>query len=129
MNSIAGLGRQVPITFFAFVICALSLAGLPLTVGFISKIYLIKAAYMSEGIWLPFLILVSSALSLIYIWKLIEGLWYNEKNSKSEKIKELPEIYIPLLIITFLNIYFGIDAGLIIDNSFVASDALISGIK
>ena len=84
---------------------------------------------MSEGIWLPFLILVSSALSLIYIWKLIEGLWYNEINSKSEKIKELPEIYIPLLIITFLNIYFGIDAGLIIDNSFIASDALISGIK
>ena len=84
---------------------------------------------MSEGIWLPFLILVSSALSLIYIWKLIEGLWYNEKNSKSEKIKELPEIYIPLLIITFLNIYFGIDADLIIDNSFIASDALISGIK
>ena len=76
-----------------------------------------------------FLILVSSALSLIYIWKLIEGLWYNQKNSKSEKIKELPEIYIPLLIITFLNIYFGIDAGLIIDNSFIASDALISGIK
>ena len=129
VNSIAGLGRQVPITFFAFVICALSLAGLPLTVGFISKLYLIKAAYMSEGIWLPFLILVSSALSLIYIWKLIEGLWYNEKNSKSEKIKELPEIYIPLLIITFLNIYFGIDASLIIDNSFIASDALINGIK
>ena len=129
VNTIAGLGRRLPITFFAFVICALSLAGLPLTVGFISKLYLIKAAYMSEGIWLPFLILVSSALSLIYIWKLIEGLWYNQKNSKPEKIKELPEIYIPLLFITFLNIYFGIDAGLIIDNSFIASDALMSGIK
>ena len=129
VNTIAGLGRRLPITFFAFVICALSLAGLPLTVGFISKLYLIKAAYMSEGIWLPFLILVSSALSLIYIWKLIEGLWYNPKNSNSEKIRELPEIYIPLLFITFLNIYFGIDAGLIIDNSFIASDALISGMK
>ena len=129
VKTIAGLGRQLPITFFSFVICALSLAGLPLTVGFISKLYLIKAAYMSEGIWLPFLILVSSALSLIYIWKLIEGLWYNEKSLKIEKIKELPEIYLPLLVITFLNIYFGIDAGLIIDNSFIASDALMSGIK
>ena len=84
---------------------------------------------MSEGIWLPFLILVSSALSLIYIWKLIEGLWYNEKSLKIEKIKELPEIYLPLLVITFLNVYFGIDAGWIIDNSFIASDALMSGIK
>ena len=59
VNTISGIGKQMPITFFAFVICALSLAGLPLTVGFISKLYLIKAAYMSEGIWLPFLILVT----------------------------------------------------------------------
>ena len=44
-------------------------------------------------------------------------------------IKEKPTIYISLIIITFLNIYFGIDAGLIIDNSFIASDALISGMK
>ena len=129
VNTISGIGKQMPITFFAFVICALSLAGLPLTVGFISKLYLIKAAYMSEGIWLPFLILVSSALSLIYIWKLIEGLWYGNKDVKIDKIKELPEIYIPLLIITVLNIYFGIDASLIVDNSFLASDSLLNGIK
>ena len=129
VNSISGVGRQVPITFFAFVICALSLAGLPLTVGFISKLYLLKAAYISEGLWLTFIILISSILSLIYIWKLIEGLWYGKKNDSNEKVKELPEIYIPLLIITFLNVYFGIDAGIIIDNSFNAADALINGIK
>ena len=29
-TSISGIGRQMPITFFAFIICALSLAGLPL---------------------------------------------------------------------------------------------------
>ena len=119
----------MPITFFAFIICALSLAGLPLTVGFISKLFLIKAAYVSEGMWLVFLILFSSILSLIYIWKLIEGLWYDDKNVNNIKVKELPEIYIPLLIITFLNVYFGIDADLIIDNSFLSADYLISGIK
>ena len=129
VNTISGIGKQMPITFFAFVICALSLAGLPLTVGFISKLYLIKAAYMSEGIWLPFLILVSSALSLIYIWKLIEGLWYGNKVENNAKIKELPEIYIPLVIITILNIYFGIDASLIVENSFLASGSLLDGIK
>ena len=128
-TSISGIGRQMPITFFAFIICALSLAGLPLTVGFISKLYLIKAAYMSEGIWLPFLILLSSALSLVYIWKLIEGLWYDVDKNNKVKIKELPEIYIPLLIITFLNIYFGIDAGLIINSSYNAAEALVNGIK
>jgi NADH:ubiquinone oxidoreductase subunit 2 (subunit N) len=84
---------------------------------------------MSEGIWLPFLILLSSALSLVYIWKLIEGLWYDVDKNNKVKIKELPEIYIPLLIITFLNIYFGIDAGLIINSSYNAAEALVNGIK
>ncbi len=128
-NSINGIGKQMPITFFAFIICALSLAGLTLTVGFISKLFLIKAAYVSEGMWLVFLILFSSILSLIYIWKLIEGLWYDDKNVSNIKVKELPEIYIPLLIITCLNVYFGIDADLIIDNSFLSAGYIISGIK
>ena len=82
-----------------------------------------------EGLGGLFLILVSSALSLIYIWKLIEGLWYGNSDNKDPKIKEIPEIYIPLLIITVLNIYFGIDASLIVENSFLASGSLLDGIK
>ena len=39
-----GLGRRMPITMAAFVLAGLSLIGVPLTVGFISKWYLILAA-------------------------------------------------------------------------------------
>ena len=67
INNLSGLGREMPITFFCFVLCSLSLAGLPLTAGFISKLYLIKASISSDGIWLAILILISSALSVIYL--------------------------------------------------------------
>ena len=40
-------------------------------------------------------------------------------------IKENPVIYISLLLITFLNIYFGLDASFIVDSSFEAAEKLV----
>ncbi|MCH1559803.1 MAG: monovalent cation/H+ antiporter subunit D family protein, partial [Alphaproteobacteria bacterium] len=78
INNLSGLGRAMPITFVCFVICSLSLAGIPLTAGFISKLYIIKASISADGIWIAFLILASSALSVVYLWKMIEALWFHE---------------------------------------------------
>ena len=124
INNLSGLGRAMPITFVCFVICSLSLAGIPLTAGFISKLYIIKASISADGIWIAFLILASSALSVVYLWKMIEALWFHE-SPKDPKIKEKPEIYIALLMITFLNIYFGLDASMVVNSSFEAANQLL----
>ena len=127
IHSLSGLGKVMPITFFCFVVCSLSLAGLPLTAGFISKLFLIKASISSEGLWLAFLILFSSALSIIYLWKMIEALWLNQSHNQEIKVKENPIVYSSLLLITFLNIYFGLDASLIVNSSFNAAEILKGG--
>ena len=124
INNLSGLGRAMPITFVCFVICSLSLAGIPLTAGFISKLYIIKASISADGIWIAFLILASSALSVVYLWKMIEALWFHE-SPKETNIKEKPEIYIALLMITFLNIYFGLDASMVVNSSFEAANQLL----
>ena len=124
LSNLSGLGRAMPITFFCFVICSLSLAGLPLTAGFISKLYLIKASISADGLWIAILILFSSALSVIYLWKMIEALWLQQPR-KEIIIKENPTIYISLLIITFLNIYFGLDASFVVDSSTEAAEKLV----
>ena len=124
INNLSGLGRAMPITFVCFVICSLSLAGIPLTAGFISKLYIIKASISADGIWIAFLILASSALSVVYLWKMIEALWFYE-SPKEHNIKEKPEIYIALLMITFLNIYFGLDASIVVNSSFEAANQLL----
>jgi multicomponent Na+:H+ antiporter subunit D len=124
INNLSGLGRAMPITFVCFVICSLSLAGIPLTAGFISKLYIIKASISADGIWIAFLILASSALSVVYLWKMIEALWFHE-SPKVPNIKEKPEIYIALLMITFLNIYFGLDASIVVNSSFEAANQLL----
>ena len=127
INNLYGLGRAMPVTFFCFVICSLSLAGLPLTAGFISKLYLIKATISSDAIWIAILILISSALSVVYLWKMIEVMWMRE--GRKIVIKENPAIYISLIIITFFNIYFGLDASLVVNGSFEAAEKLIGDFK
>ena len=127
INNLSGLGRAMPITFFCFVLCSLSLAGLPLTAGFISKLYLIKATISSDAIWIAILILISSALSVVYLWKMIEVMWMRE--GRKILIKENPAIYISLIIITFFNIYFGLDASLVVNGSFEAAEKLIGDLK
>lgn len=124
INTLSGLGRAMPITFSCFVICSLSLAGVPLTAGFISKLYIIKASISAEGVWIALLILASSALSVIYLWKMIEAMWFHE-GPKDLVIKENPTVYIALLMITFLNIYFGLDASIVVNSSFEAADQLL----
>ena len=44
LDSLTGIGRRLPLTATAFLICGLSLAGLPLTAGFVSKLYLVRAS-------------------------------------------------------------------------------------
>ena len=59
-------------------IVVLSLLRLPLTVGFISKVFLLKAVF-NHGNWpILFIIVFTSFLAMGYAWKIIEQIWMNE---------------------------------------------------
>ena len=84
-----GLGRRMPITMAAFVLAGLSLIGVPLTVGFISKWYLILAA-LEVGWWpVALLALLSSLLAVIYVWRVVEVAYFQKADDDSN-VKEAP---------------------------------------
>ncbi|MCH2378899.1 MAG: monovalent cation/H+ antiporter subunit D family protein, partial [Pedosphaera sp.] len=72
LGAIAGLGQRMPWTMAAFLVGALSLIGIPLTAGFVSKWYLILAAV--ERGWWPLVVVVvaGSLLAIIYVWRVVE---------------------------------------------------------
>ncbi len=121
----------MPWTTMAFVIGGLSLIGTPLTVGFISKWYLIVAALEKDWWWLAVLILLGSILAIIYIWKVVEVIYFQtgtQSNNQSIKFKEAPlSMLIPVWVIIFANIYFGINASLTTDIAQQAAVYLIGG--
>ena len=123
ITSIKGLGRAMPITSTALLVCGLSLVGLPLTAGFISKVYLVLAL-VSSSLWLVTgLVLISSALSLVYFWRIVEAMWMTPRENDTE-LKENPLVYVPLWLIALANIYFGLDAGMVVHAARAAATSL-----
>lgn len=115
LSDLNGVGKLMPWTMAAFVIAGLSLVGIPLTVGFISKWYLIQAALERDWWWLAFAILLGSLLAVIYIWRVVEVAYFKEPAPGHAQlgIKEVPiSMLAPLWLLILANIYFGIDAEL-----------------
>jgi multicomponent Na+:H+ antiporter subunit D len=113
IEQMAGLGKQMPWTMAAFVAGGLSLVGVPLTVGFISKWYLVLGA-LENGLWpVAVLVLFGSLLAVVYIWKVVEVAYFNDPLPDQSGITEAPlSLLIPTWVLTLANFYFGIDASL-----------------
>jgi multicomponent Na+:H+ antiporter subunit D len=126
LKDMHGLARQMPWTMAAFVAGGLSLIGMPLTAGFISKWYLVSAV-LAAGYWpLAVLVLVSSLLALIYIWRVVEAAYFNVPGAAMQKVKEAPaSMLIPVWLLIGVNLYVGIDASLIFSMAQQAADTLI----
>ena len=76
ISDLAGVGRTMPVTMAAFVFAGLSLIGVPGTVGFVSKWYLALGAFEAGLWWLAFLIVISSALAVVYLGRIVEVAWF-----------------------------------------------------
>jgi len=125
MDNIHGLGRQMPWTFGAIIIGAFSLVGVPGTAGFISKWYLILAA-LEQQAWLSVAaILVGSLLAVIYMGKLVEALYFKPVSDTNREVQEAPLfLLLPLGVLVFANIYFGLNTDLTVGVAETAAQVL-----
>ena len=96
--SLGGIARKMPATSIFFLIGALSLGGVPLFSGFISKLTVILALTQVRA-WVSITIAVSvSLLTLAYILRAFQRVFWGEPRSPeaaSENIKEAP---LPMLL-------------------------------
>ncbi len=109
IDDLRGLGRRMPWTMAAFVVGGLSLVGVPLTVGFVSKWYLVLAAIEGEGWLVAAVILVSSLLALIYVWRVVEVAYFQAPPADAAEVDEAPwGLLIPVWVLAGASIYFGL---------------------
>jgi NADH-quinone oxidoreductase subunit N len=75
IRSVRGLGRKRPALAWPLTISMLGLAGLPATVGFIGKLYLIEALVEGDYTWLAVFIAVGTMISLAYYLRVVAAMW------------------------------------------------------
>ena len=126
LEAFAGLGRRMPITMAAFVVAGLSLIGVPLTVGFVSKWYLVMGA-LEGGLWpVAVLILLSSLLALVYIWRVIEVAYFRQPPDDAPEIGEAPaSMLVPTWVLVGATVFFGVFTSLSVGLASAAARMLL----
>ena len=71
ISQLDGIGRKMPITMAAFTIGALSMIGLPPTAGFISKWYLLTAAWETDYHLVVGIVILSTLLNAAYFLPIV----------------------------------------------------------
>ena len=128
IGRMAGLAKEMPWTMAAFVAGGLSLIGVPLTAGFISKWFLIQGA-LEQGLWwLAALIMLSSLLAVVYIWRVVEVAYFKPRPDDRAAVLEAPlTMLIPTWFLVLANFYFGIDTALPVQAAQRAAVGLVRG--
>lgn len=73
-----GFAKQQPLIAATLVIFLLSLAGIPLTAGFLSKFYMLRATVAVGNIWLAIFAVLMAAVSVYYYFRLIQAMYFKE---------------------------------------------------
>ena len=89
--------------------------------------YLVRAILETDSYAILAVVLISSALSVVYLWKVMEVMWMQPAPARSPKLVENPAIYLPLWMVALGNIWFDIDAGWIVGAARLATTALLGG--
>ncbi|MFA9473242.1 MAG: monovalent cation/H+ antiporter subunit D family protein [Filomicrobium sp.] len=129
-SDIAGIGRKMPLTMAAFALAGIGLMGTPGTAGFISKWYLAVAA-IDEGLYsVVFLIVASSLISVVYIGRITEVIWFREPSAAAAQAREAPlSMLIPLWLLVGATFYLGFDTRATVGTAAEAAKVLLEGVR
>jgi proton-translocating NADH-quinone oxidoreductase chain N len=124
-----GLAKRAPFLAFAMMLFLFSLAGIPPLAGFTSKFVLFSAAIfgdggaMSQWVWLAFIAILNSAISLYYYARVVKAM-YIEKGDSTEKIAIPKAFLVAIVICVVAVIVLGVYPQLILGPAADAASAL-----
>ena len=128
IDDLNGLGHRAPWTAVALTVAALSLVGIPLTGGFITKYTLIRGV-LEAGRWpLVPIMLLSSILTAMYMWRCIQRVWFPAPEARIRVVRDAPwSMRLPTLVLALACLVFGIAAFLPVNLASEAATALLVG--
>jgi NADH-quinone oxidoreductase subunit N len=110
LEDYAGLGRKAPFAAAALSLALISLAGIPLTGGFIGKFYLFSAAIEKGYIGLTVIAVLNSVVSVYYYFRVMVFMYMKEPGEEAPEIEPIGRpvqavIAIGIIIILLLGLH------------------------
>jgi NADH-quinone oxidoreductase subunit N len=111
MNDISGLAKKSPGLALAFSVILLSLAGIPLTGGFLAKFFLFLSLVQGGLWWLAVVAILNSAISVFYYFRVMMFMYWREgsdDNSFDLSVSNKIPVYFSAVIVVVLFFIFGL---------------------
>ena len=119
-DDLAGLSKRAPAAAAMLAILVLSLAGMPLTVGFWSKLVLFQSAVVAGMWWLALIGLLNSVFSLGYYLRVLKFTYMDEPKDDSKlNLPRIPMITVGICVIAVVALF--IFPNIILDYAFEAA--------
>ena len=128
LEHMAGLGRRMPLTMFAFVLGGLGMIGVPLTAGFVSKWYLVLGALEAGKGWVAAIVLLASLLALAYVWRVIEVAYFRAPPEDARQEAPLGML-LPTWGMIIASVVFGVWTGPMLHIAQRAAMGLFAGLQ
>lgn len=109
-----GLAKKEPVVAGALTVFLLSLAGIPLTAGFLAKFYMLKATMLTpQGLWLAIFAVLMAAVSVYYYFRVIQAMYFREGDTKT--IETSASFRVTLVVLAAVIILLGIFPNLLLN--------------
>lgn len=95
IDSFNGLGKRNPLAGFALTIAMLSLAGIPLTAGFVGKYLMFLNVMENYQVILVVIAILNALVGFYYYFKVIVAIWFKEGE---DIVLEAPSLYKVVLV-------------------------------
>jgi multicomponent Na+:H+ antiporter subunit D len=129
-DRVRGIGRRMPFTAFGISLAGLSLVGIPGTAGFVSKWYLVLAALEKGQWWLAFLVVLSSMIAVVYVWRFVEAAYFHAPDEPDVAVREAPgSILLPAWVLIAAVLYFGTETSFTVGQGAQAAAALLQVVR
>ena len=116
ISRMSGLARRMPWTMGAFAIASLSIVGIPLTSGFVSKWNLALGTVDGHSLIFLGVLLAGSLLSAAYLGPIVYKVYFEKDPSPGrEGVREVPWMVVPLSISAAASLLLGIFPGPVLE--------------
>jgi NADH-quinone oxidoreductase subunit N len=118
VGSWAGLGWKAPVAAGALTVFLLSLTGIPPTVGFVGKWYLLQPIWQSGLHWLAVVLVLNSIVSLFYYFRMAKSLFLKgEEQAMASPRKRAYAFEIGTIVVALAvgTVWFGVSLAALLD--------------
>ena len=126
-----GLGRRMPLTFTALLISGLSLSGLPLFAGFVSKWEIARSLFTNGSAlasWGVIVLIYSALMTAIYMLTVIVRGFFPARDVDMGELKAYGDpswqMILPLAVFSVVTVMFGVWATPILEKLWTVAQGL-----